>query len=1469
MATAASLHLHLNLLLSSSRRRRGLLLTRASAASNNNNDCTITTRRRFIADTAAAAAVAPLLSPLGTRAEQLSEWERVLLPIDPGVVLLDIAFVPDDPSHGFLLGTRQTLLETKDGGNTWKPRSIASAEDEDFNYRFNSVSFMGKEGWIIGKPAILLHTSDAGESWERIPLSAQLPGNMVYIKATGEKSAEMVTDEGAIYVTSNRGYNWKAAVQETVSATLNRTVSSGISGASYYTGTFNTVNRSPDGRYVAVSSRGNFYLTWEPGQPFWQPHNRAVARRIQNMGWRADGGLWLLVRGGGLFLSKGSGITEDFDEASVQSRGFGLLDVGYRSKDEAWAAGGSGVLLKTTNGGRTWVRDKAADNIAANLYSVKFLDDSKGFVLGNDGVLLRYALQQMPCALGATDRRPQCIPHTQCNRLVDHNSNSSCSKDHLIRKTGNRDISFATLSPEHNSVWKLVHFLSDIQDIDKSTCFTSGAAGTESLQFPQPIVLCWLDCPNEKNMHDQVDHSKPFSSGSPPPVSTLIQHRHKRKTKKSLTAVPPCIVLVNNSSRSVTAPVRSDSNILHEDGKPPRKSPKKKGSNKKGKHYRRATCKSLNLLSEIHCEENIDAASPVEVLTDLLVEKLSETSSSASSVVKEAQFGEHNGGNNNEYAERRTKLNLSTLGSDDMDGSGCTGSSNKTVGKIFSCKDIPYLNDGSNNTEKSKFLGSTITEHECPYIGEERNNFEKSLCSGVCSSNDTTTYSLFNKLERGNSVNSHANDEVRDSCHLIADHLSTTHAEDSNHSFGRSSCCSKDVTDSSSHTERVKCSSEACSSKTSLPVIPGKSGRKSRKTSSYGYSTATNGVVGTNKHKHSGKYSSTSVWQKVEKLNVKNTSTAGCMIDSTIQNKSLLENIKNGVKYDLTTHNQRREKCDQHSPDGIVEMEHAKENDALNSCQAFSAYKYKKQTPFLFQQTSLSSNQGTQSSMQLVYEKVSSVDTGVGRNSPAQGIGSSQYGVDKATLASCNMDLPPKATYEEACTASIQEDPLSSCPENKAISTESNSKNLCADPSPAEVQERCYVKLTSENTTQECCNLFSPTGKHSKLYSAAAHVSQKWVAVGKKNIVHFDGLETSAVDASVLTNGIPISANIDVEINVCSAPSSANNEVNELAAEISYKPNSSGHLDLRCQPSTDTGTDFNKIREAVCDAYRAQQRVDDVQVIVGRSLADFERFIYSASPVINCNTFPAGRNFCSQEWIRDGLCFHQTTDITLSRIWRWYEEPCCYGLEVKAQDFRRSKGLWNIHDQFSTYFVPYLSAVQLFGQAMKASTGRVDKEAAGSDLHTKDDQQFGSGELIFEFFESEQPFWRRQLFDKIKELISGVKPSNCQISGDPRNLELSLHDLHPASWAHQNGLVTDVLFFQSQDLSLTMTSVEDAESTEEESVWSEASQVVKERLRTLKGAAAVMSRAKVLKEEGMCRNRHPDYDFFLSRQPRR
>ncbi len=239
-------------------------------------------RRQLLAGVAGAGVLAQSQADPAEAKVVSQDWEVVNLPTAPEVVLLDIAFVPDNPQRGFLLGTKQTLLETNDGGKTWTKKGLEAAQDEGFNYRFNSISFSGNEGYIVGKPPILLHTSNGGDSWERVPLNAKLPGTPVLITALpGEGQAEMTTDVGAIYVTSNAGLLWKAAVQETVDATLNRTVSSGISGASFYTGQFSSVKRSPEGKYVAVSSRGNFYMTWEPGQTFWQPHNRASARRLQ------------------------------------------------------------------------------------------------------------------------------------------------------------------------------------------------------------------------------------------------------------------------------------------------------------------------------------------------------------------------------------------------------------------------------------------------------------------------------------------------------------------------------------------------------------------------------------------------------------------------------------------------------------------------------------------------------------------------------------------------------------------------------------------------------------------------------------------------------------------------------------------------------------------------------------------------------------------------------------------------------------------------------------------------------------------------------------------------------------------------------------------------------------------------------------------------------------------------------------
>ncbi len=293
-------------------------------------------------------------------------WQLVTLPTEE--TALDISFIDDQ--HGWIVGKHATLLETVDGGKTWAERKLDLSSNQIYN--FISVSFSGNEGWVVGEPSIMLHTTDGGASWERISLSEQLPGTTRMVTALGDRSAEMVTNVGAIYRTEDAGKTWQAMVEQAV-------------------GVFRNISRSPDGRYLTVSSRGNFYSTWEPGQRAWQQHNRTSSRRLQNMGFGADGRLWLLARGGVIQFSE-SNTLEDWDKQQSPefATSWGLLDLAYRTPEEVWVSGGSGNLLHSSDGGQTWEKDRSLENIPSNLYRIVFTNPNQGFILGQGDVLLRF-----------------------------------------------------------------------------------------------------------------------------------------------------------------------------------------------------------------------------------------------------------------------------------------------------------------------------------------------------------------------------------------------------------------------------------------------------------------------------------------------------------------------------------------------------------------------------------------------------------------------------------------------------------------------------------------------------------------------------------------------------------------------------------------------------------------------------------------------------------------------------------------------------------------------------------------------------------------------------------------------------------------------------------------------------------------------------------------------------------------------
>jgi len=365
-------------------------------------------RRSFVSKTAtaSAAAVASLVvgenavdggHPPEAEAKAASGmWQKIDLPFED--TLYDIDF--DSATHGYLVGARGAFAETNDGGKTWEARSFANLDpEEEVTYRFQVLSFKGGEGWVLGRPTLLLHTTDSGRSWERIPLSPKLPGEPTFVKAMGPSKAEMTTSTGAVYTTDNAGRNWKAQVKETIDATLNRVSSSGVSGASYFSGTIINQIRDDLGAYLAVSSRGNFFLTWEPGSDFWVPHNRGQPRRIQSMGF-VDGdiknGLWMTLNGGKLLLSpKNPDLAQDtfnFQESEIKTGGYGITDVAWRNSNEVWAVGGSNTMYVSKDGGKKFSFDRSANDFPGNLYNVKFFKEfgNSGWALGSNGNLFRY-----------------------------------------------------------------------------------------------------------------------------------------------------------------------------------------------------------------------------------------------------------------------------------------------------------------------------------------------------------------------------------------------------------------------------------------------------------------------------------------------------------------------------------------------------------------------------------------------------------------------------------------------------------------------------------------------------------------------------------------------------------------------------------------------------------------------------------------------------------------------------------------------------------------------------------------------------------------------------------------------------------------------------------------------------------------------------------------------------------------------
>ena len=139
-----------------------------------------------------------------------------------------------------------------------------------------------------------------------------------------------------------------------------------------------------------VSSLGNFYATWEPGDAVWQVHQRVSSQRLQSIGYQPDGNLWMVARGAQIRLNDDPGDLESWSKPIIPiTNGYGYMDMAWDENGDIWAGGGNGTLLVSHDDGDNWEIDPVGDRQPSNFTRI-VLEGEHAFVLGERGNLLRW-----------------------------------------------------------------------------------------------------------------------------------------------------------------------------------------------------------------------------------------------------------------------------------------------------------------------------------------------------------------------------------------------------------------------------------------------------------------------------------------------------------------------------------------------------------------------------------------------------------------------------------------------------------------------------------------------------------------------------------------------------------------------------------------------------------------------------------------------------------------------------------------------------------------------------------------------------------------------------------------------------------------------------------------------------------------------------------------------------------------------
>ena len=281
-----------------------------------------------------------------------------------------------DQNRGFVVGSKGSLLQTSDGGNTWTARSSPT---EDV---VRDIFFIDDQnGWMVCEVnayqlktkeqprAYLMKTIDGGQHWKRIEIKGfDIDSVLVRAVFSGKNRGWTFGDAGQIYTTHDSGNSWVALASPTRHLLLGGSFVDDDRG--WLVGAGATIIQTSDG--------GD---TWSQSTlPQIEKSARFTATSFvdNRRGWAVGSGgiVYRTVNGGRTWLRQTS--TVDVD----------LFDVKFVNELEGWAVGAEGTIIQTVDGGEHWTTELSGT--PHPLERVFFTDRNHGWAVGFGGTVVSY-----------------------------------------------------------------------------------------------------------------------------------------------------------------------------------------------------------------------------------------------------------------------------------------------------------------------------------------------------------------------------------------------------------------------------------------------------------------------------------------------------------------------------------------------------------------------------------------------------------------------------------------------------------------------------------------------------------------------------------------------------------------------------------------------------------------------------------------------------------------------------------------------------------------------------------------------------------------------------------------------------------------------------------------------------------------------------------------------------------------------